>query len=90
MPHHLRWGYLGVSRDCLVRDADIGRLVALNPNVILDLCSGSGSWSEPYKKHGYDVRQIDILDGIYIRLMEKLDCTIHGILAAPPCTALAV
>ncbi|KKL06601.1 hypothetical protein LCGC14_2594400 [marine sediment metagenome] len=62
----------------------------MNPNVILDLCSGSGSWSEPYKKHGYDVRQIDILDGIDIRLMEKLDCTIHGILAAPPCTALAV
>jgi hypothetical protein len=52
--------------------------------IILDLCGGTGSWSNPYKKVGYDVRNItlpkyNILDYI-------LDCQPWGILAAPPCT----
>lgn len=64
--------------------------------VILDLCGGTGSWSEPYREAGYDVRIIDPqewLDGYGgtgdVRLMEKLKEPVHGILAAPPCTHLA-
>jgi len=54
--------------------------------IILDLCGGTGSWSNPYKDAGYDVRIIDpIVDSTDVRLME-LPKNIHGILAAPPCT----
>jgi ubiquinone/menaquinone biosynthesis C-methylase UbiE len=28
--------------------------------IILDLCGGTGSWSEPYKQAGYDVRLITL------------------------------
>lgn len=35
----------------------------LNSNkIILDLCGGTGSWSEPYRKAGYDVRNITLPD----------------------------
>lgn len=52
--------------------------------IILDLCGGTGSWSLPYKKAGYDVRVItspdyDVTDYIPPR-------NVYGILAAPPCT----
>ena len=30
--------------------------------IILDLCGGTGAWSEPYKKAGYDVRLITLPD----------------------------
>lgn len=32
----------------------------MNNKIILDLCGGTGSWSEPYKKAGYDVRVITL------------------------------
>ena len=52
-------------------------------NIILDLCSGTCSWSRPYKEAGYEVISVDLpLD---VRLLEKQDKTIYGILAAPPC-----
>lgn len=54
--------------------------------IILDLCGGTGSWSAPYKKHGYDVRVIDPKRNTDIRLYELPDEPIYGILAAPPCT----
>ena len=57
--------------------------------VILDLCGGTGSWSKPYKENGYDVKIIDIKDGGDVRLFEKPNYNIYGILAAPPCTHLA-
>ena len=32
--------------------------------IILDLCGGTGSWSNPYKEKGYDVSQIeDLVNG---------------------------
>ncbi len=52
--------------------------------IILDLCGGSGAWSKYYKEAGYDVRLIDLSDDV--RLIEKADYTVYGILAAPPCT----
>ena len=57
--------------------------------IILDLCGGTGSWSEPYREAGYDVRIIDsTADSGDVRVHEYLD-QIHGILAAPPCTHLS-
>ncbi len=56
--------------------------------MILDLCGGTGSWSKPYQEAGYDVRVIDINEGYDVRLFEYPG-KVHGILAAPPCTAFA-
>ncbi len=55
--------------------------------LILDLCAGTGSASEPYKRHGYEVRRIDLPEDV--RLVELPDEPVHGIIAAPPCTHLA-
>ena len=52
--------------------------------VILDLCAGSGAWSEPYRVAGYTVLRVDLPQDV--RLMWAPDVPIHGILAAPPCT----
>ena len=51
--------------------------------IILDLCGGTGAWSQPYVDAGYNVRIIDLPEDI--RLI-SLPNNVHGILAAPPCT----
>ena len=56
--------------------------------VILSLCDYSGGWSQPYRDAGYDVRQSDLKLGADVRTLEYPGC-VHGILAAPPCTAFA-
>ncbi|MCK5127228.1 MAG: DNA cytosine methyltransferase [candidate division Zixibacteria bacterium] len=57
--------------------------------IILDLCGGTGAWSVPYKKAGYDVRLITLPD-IDIRDYSPLEIeNVHGILFAPPCTVWA-
>lgn len=53
---------------------------------ILDLCSGSGAWSQPYVDAGYDVVRVDLPKDV--RLLEYPG-RVHGILAAPPCTVFA-
>jgi hypothetical protein len=55
--------------------------------VILDLCAGSGSWSEPYVQAGYTVIRVDLPADV--RLMRWVDVPVYGILAAPPCTVFA-
>lgn len=62
--------------------------VPIRERVVLDLCGGFGSWSDPYADAGYDVRIIDVRDGQDVRLFEPID-SVWGILAAPPCTDLA-
>ena len=62
--------------------------------IILDLCAGTGGWSQPYVDAGYDVRRYDLLHGTGeclkdIRLLEYPTFPVHGILAAPPCTVFA-
>jgi len=52
--------------------------------IILDLCGGTGSWSLPYKRAGYDVRNITLPE-YDVRLYEPPK-NVYGILAAPPCT----
>jgi len=55
--------------------------------VILDLCAGTGAWSEPYLKAGYDVRRITLPE-MDVREY-PYPGPVHGILAAPPCTVFA-
>lgn len=54
--------------------------------LILSLCDYSGRWSEPYRKAGYTVWQVDLKHGDDARLLKKLDRAVHGILMAPVCT----
>ena len=55
--------------------------------MILDLCGGTGSWSQPYRAAGYDVEIVDpVHDGRDVRLLTYRRFPVHGILAAPPCT----
>ena len=63
-------------------------MISNSDKVILDLCGGTGSWSKPYREVGYDVRLITLPDHD-VRLYQPPD-NVYGILAAPPCTHLAV
>ena len=57
--------------------------------IVLSLCSGTGSWSRPYQENnGYNVIPITLPDND-VRTYTPLD-NVYGILAAPPCTHLAV
>lgn len=56
--------------------------------LILDLCAGSGSWSEPYKRAGYRVRRVTLpADDVRTFIVED---DVWGILAAPPCTEFSL
>ena len=56
--------------------------------IILDLCGGTGAWSEPYRKAGYDVWIVSLPERD-VRTYTP-PAGVHGILAAPPCTEFAV
>lgn len=68
--------------------------------IILDVCGGTGSWSAPYRKSGYDVRIVDPADDIQaeyamtvsklLRLYRRKPFPVYGMLLAPPCTHFAV
>jgi hypothetical protein len=62
--------------------------LALSERIVLDLCGGTGAWSQPYQNAGYDVRLVT-LPGQDVRTFEP-PAGVHGILAAPPCTEFAV
>jgi hypothetical protein len=54
--------------------------------VIYDLCSGTGSFSQPYVDAGYDVKRITVPDVDVLSLQMVPDEKIYGIIACPPCT----
>lgn len=56
--------------------------------IILDLCGGTGSWSDPYLRAGYDVRIITKpLNDVFLYTEYKnFIKNIHGVLCAPTCT----
>ena len=56
--------------------------------IILDLCGGTGSWSEPYRAAGYDVRVVT-LPKDDVRLFIPPD-NVYGILAATPCDEFSI
>lgn len=58
---------------------------------ILDLCGGTGSWSQFYADAGYDVIIVDPSSPVPGAILEDVrlyvpPSDVHGILAAPPCT----
>ena len=55
--------------------------------IILDLCGGTGAWSQPYRDAGYEVQLVDLPQDV--RLMRWKEQQVHGILAAPPCTTFS-
>lgn len=62
----------------------------LNKNkIVLDLCGGSGTWSNDYKKAGYDVRIIT-LPAYNIFHYRPPTKNVFGILAAPVCTQFSL
>ena len=56
--------------------------------IILDLCGGSGMWSNPYKKAGYDVRIITLPENDILTYSPPKN--VYGILAAPPCEEFSI
>lgn len=56
--------------------------------IILDLCGGTGCWSEPYRQSGYDVRLIT-LPYYDVRTYTPPE-HVYGVLAAPPCTHFSI
>jgi site-specific DNA-cytosine methylase len=56
--------------------------------IILDLCGGTGAWSQPYKDAGYDVRVITL--PLYDIKTYTPPSNVYGILAAPPCTMFSM
>lgn len=74
-------------KEAIVREA----VLQYRDRLILDLCGGTGAWSEPYRLAGYNVKIIDPVQGSEdIRLYQHGGKDIYGILAAPPCNHLAV
>ena len=69
----------------------------MQKKIILDLCGGTGSFSQFYAQDdNYEVKIIDPqvwkggIDGSGdVRFVVKFDDPIHGIIAAPPCTIFA-
>jgi hypothetical protein len=58
--------------------------------IILDLCGGTGAWSQPYRDAGYDVQLVTLpTTDIHAFLKQGQRVGAHGILAAPPCTEFA-
>lgn len=56
--------------------------------IILDLCGGTGSWSNLYKKNGYDVRLITLPENDVLTYEPPQN--VYGIFAAPPCTMFSL
>jgi hypothetical protein len=56
--------------------------------IILDLCGGSGAWSDPYAAAGYDVRRVT-LPAADVRSYEP-PADVWGVLAAPPCEVFSL
>lgn len=56
--------------------------------IILDLCGGTGAWSQPYKDAAYDVRVITLPE--YDVRTYKPPESVYGVLAAPPCTEFSM
>jgi hypothetical protein len=56
---------------------------AIGKRIVLDLCAGSGAWSEPYREAGYKVVRVT-LPRHDVRTFAA-PRNVWGVLAAPPC-----
>lgn len=61
----------------------------IETRLILDLCAGSGAWSEPYRERGYRVRRVTLPEHD-VRTYAPPAEPVWGILAAPPCTEFSI
>lgn len=61
----------------------------ISERLILDLCAGSGAWSEPYRAAGYPVCRVT-LPAHDVRSFCPPDVKVWGVLAAPPCTEFSL
>jgi hypothetical protein len=68
------------------------RALPARSRIILDLCAGSGAWSEPYVRAGYDVRRVDLPLDVRVLPLEQVlpELACWGVLAAPPCTEFSL
>jgi hypothetical protein len=71
------------SGSAAARQSPAGAAVP-TPALVLDLCGGTGAWSEPYRKAGYDVRLVT-LPALDVRTY-RAPSGVRGVLAAPPCS----
>lgn len=55
--------------------------------IILDLCGGTGAWSQPYAEAGYDVRVITLPGNDVLNYESPKK--VYGVLAAPPCNCFS-
>jgi hypothetical protein len=69
--------------DCLSAPRLRSNSPPIAERTILDLCAGSGSWSEPYRDAGYRVVRVTLPE-TDVRTFEHPD-PVWGVLAAPPC-----
>jgi len=65
-----------------------GSLPDPKDKIILDLCGGTGAWSQPYKEAGYEVINVTLPD-YDVRNYAPPE-NVYGILAAPPCTMFSL
>lgn len=63
-------------------------VVPVRSRVVLDLCAGTGAWSEPYERAGYAVRRVTLPE-LDVRTFEPAG-DVWGVLAAPPCTEFSL
>jgi hypothetical protein len=73
-----------------------GGSTPLEERLVLDLCAGSGAWSEPYRAAGYRVIRVS-LPHVDVRTFRALPSVmahekhpVWGILAAPPCNEFSM
>jgi hypothetical protein len=60
----------------------------IEERTILDLCAGSGSWSEPYAAAGYNVVRVTLPETDVRTFAPPRD--VWGVLCAPPCDQFSV
>lgn len=58
------------------------------PRLVLDLCGGSGAWSQPYRAAGYRVQLVTLPAADVRWYVPPQD--VWGVLAAPPCTEFSM
>jgi hypothetical protein len=68
---------------------DCGTAPPAGQRVVLDLCGGSGAWSEPYRRAGYPVELVTLEVGGDVRTYRP-PVGVWGVLAAPPCTEFSI
>jgi hypothetical protein len=81
--------YPAAARSVLEDLAKLGSEPPISERLILDLCAGSGAWSEPYRAAGYPVVRVT-LPGNDVRTYCPPDVKVWGVLAAPPCTEFSL